>query len=805
MAQRSKRRTRTRAKGRRSRWWNRVVWRLPLFLIPVGLCALVAAAYVYVQFSQMIIRGFEGKRWSLASKVYAEPESLYPGLPLRLDDLQASLERLGYRLEPALTHQGQYRLKAPHLDIALREFRYPYRHEPARTIRITFGRNSVREIRDLRGEQKVAAVDLEPQLVSEFFTPEREKRQLVKIADIPPHLIQAVIAIEDRRFYSHPGVDWIGIVRAIYRNVRVGSVTEGGSTLTQQLVKNFFLTPTRSIWRKGAEMIMAVMVETRYSKAAILELYLNEIYLGQRGSISINGVGEAARLYFRKDVHELTLAEAALLAGLIRAPHLYSPYKHPERALERRNRVLSAMLETGFLSPGAGERALRTPIRVEAVSLEVNRAPYFVDVLREQLLQRYSVEDLTANNLTIFTSLDVRLQAAAQRALEVGLARVDRRLGKAAEGRAAQGAIIAVQPQTGFIRALVGGRDYASSQFNRVTQARRQVGSVFKPIVYAAALESAFRRGGQVITALTQVEDAPTTFSHNGRRWSPQNYDARYLGWVGPRTALEQSLNVATVKFAERVGFETVARYAQRMGLQGKLEPLPSLALGAIEASPLEIAEVYAVLANHGLRASPFSVKEVMTADGRVLEKHHIGVEETLQPATAFLVTDFLTGVFARGTARSARRAGFQWTAAGKTGTTDEARDAWFAGYTPDLLVVVWVGYDDARPLGLTGAQAALPIWVEFMKEALAGRPAEEFRPPAGVLQVTVDPASGDIAHAGCPTHVTELFIAGTEPKAFCSLHSTAPVAGKATPGPGRVPPRELISPSRERPEASLP
>jgi penicillin-binding protein 1B len=793
------------AQGPRIRWWKRVVWRIPLFLIPVALIALIAAVYVYVQFSQMIILGFEGKRWSLSSKVYAEPEPLYPGLPLRLDELQASLERLGYRPVQALTKPGQYRLSAPHIDIALREFRYPYRREPARTIRVTFGRHAVREIRDLRSEQAISVVDLEPQLVSEFFTPEREKRQLVKIAAMPPHLIQAVIAIEDRRFYAHQGIDWIGILRAIYRNVRAGGVTEGGSTLTQQLVKNFFLTPKRSVWRKGAEMIMAVMVETRYAKTAILELYLNEIYLGQRGSISINGVGEAARLYFRKDVKELTIVESALLAGLIRAPQIYSPYKHPERALERRNRVLTAMREAGYLSPAACELAMQMPLRVEPMTLEVNRAPYFVDFLREQLLQRYSSEDLTASNLTIFTSLDVRLQAAAQRALEAGLARADRRLGKASEGRDVQGALIAIQPQTGFIRALVGGRDYATTQFNRVTQARRQVGSVFKPIVYAAALESAFRRDGQVITALTRVEDAPTTFSHNGQRWSPQNYDGRYLGWVGARTALEQSLNVATVKFAERVGFETLVRYARRMGLEGRLDPVPSLALGAFEASPLEIAQVYAVLANHGLRAAPFSVKEVMTADGRVLEKHHIGVEEALQPATAFLVTDFLAGVFERGTARSARREGFHWTAAGKTGTTDEGRDAWFAGYTPDLLVVVWVGYDDNRPLGLTGAQAALPIWVEFMKVVMAGRPSQAFHMPPGVVQVTVDPASGEVARVGCPTRLTELFIEGTEPKTFCTLHGTAAVEERTIFKPLSVSPRERVPPSSERPEASSP
>jgi penicillin-binding protein 1B len=793
------------ARGPKNRWWNWVVWRMPFFLIPVALFAVMAIVYAYVQFSQMINLGFEGRRWSLSSKVYAEPESLYPGLSLRLDDLQASLERLGYRSGQALTNPGQYRLRPPHIDIALREFRYPYRREPARTIRVTFGRHTVREVRDLRGDQAFSVVDLEPQLISEFFTPEREKRQLVSITDIPPHLIQAVIAIEDRRFYAHRGIDWVGILRATYRNVRAGGVTEGGSTLTQQLVKNFFLTPKRSIWRKSAEMIMALMVEARYSKAAILELYLNEVYFGQRGSISINGVGEATRLYFRKDVKELTVPEAALLAGLIRAPHMYSPYKHPERALERRNRVLTAMLDAGYLAPEARERALRTPLRVETVTLEVNRAPYFIDFLREQLLQRYSVEDLTANNLTIFTSLDLRLQAAAQRALEGGLTRADRRMGQATEGRKVQGALIAIQPQTGFIRAFVGGRDYATSQFNRVTQARRQVGSVFKPIVYAAALESASRSSGQVITALTRVEDAPTTFTQNGRRWAPQNYEGRYLGWIGPRTALEQSLNVATVKFAERVGFETVARYARRMGMQGKLDALPSLALGAFEASPLEVAQVYAVLANHGLRAAPLSVKEVMTADARVLEKHHIGVEEVLQPATAFLVTDFLTGVFERGTARSARRAGFHWTAAGKTGTTDETKDAWFAGYTPDLLVVVWVGYDDSRPLGLTGAQAALPIWVDFMKTALAGRPSQAFHPPPGLVQVTVDPATGEVAHVGCPTRLTEVFIAGTEPKTFCALHSTASRGGKAIPGSGQMPPREGMAPSAERPEATSP
>jgi penicillin-binding protein 1B len=789
----SQRRPRRRPGARRqsNRRWHRLAWRLPLLLIPLGLFTLVAATYVYVQFSQMITKGFEGKRWSLSSKVYAEPESLYPGLPLRPNDLRASLERLGYRPVQALTNQGQYRVHTGQIDVALRDFRYPYRHEPARNIRITFRRDSVRDIRDLRGDQPLSVVDLEPQLVSEFFTPEREKRQLVKIADIPPHLIQAVIAIEDRRFYAHRGVDWLGILRALYRNVRAGGVTEGGSTLTQQLVKNFFLTPKRSIWRKGAEMIMAVMVEARYSKAAILELYLNEIYLGQRGSISVNGVGEAARLYFRKHVQELTIAEAALMAGLIRAPHLYSPYRHPERAVKRRDRVLTAMLEAAYLSSEAYQRALRTPLHVETMTLEINRAPYFVDLLREQLLQRYSVAELTTNNLTIFTSLDLRLQETAQRVLEDGLARIDGRLASTAGGREVQGALIALQPQTGFIRALVGGRDYAASQFNRATQARRQMGSVFKPIVYAAALESAFRHGELFVTALTRVEDAPTAFSHRGQSWSPQNYSGRYLGWVGPRAALEQSLNVATVKFAERVGYETVLRYARRMGLQGKLEPLPSLALGAFEASPWDVAQVYAVLANHGLRASPFSVKEVMTADGRVLEKQHIGVEEALQPATAFLVTDFLEGVFERGTARSARRLGFQWTAAGKTGTTDEERDAWFAGYTPDLVVVVWVGYDDNHPLGLTGAQAALPIWVDFLKEALAGRPSQAFHPPPGLVQATVDPATGEVAHAGCPTRVTEVFIAGTEPRTFCALHGTAAAEGKTISRPSPALPRE--------------
>lgn len=810
MAQRRRRRRRLPRRSRPIRWLPSRAVRLSVLLTPLALIGLVVSIYTYVQFSQMITLGFEGQRWSLSSKIYAEPESLYPGLPLRLDDLQASLERLGYRSVSAISGQGQYRLNAPHVEVALRDFQYPYRREPGRTVRVTFGRTTVREIRDLRRDRAIAAIDLEPQLVSEFFTPEREKRRLVKLAEIPPHLVHAAIAIEDRRFYSHRGLDWLGILRAFYRNLRAGGMVEGGSTITQQLVKNFFLTPTRSVWRKAAEMLMAVMVERRYSKAAILELYLNEIYLGQRGSISINGIGEAARLYFRKEVRDLTVAEAALLAGLIRAPHVYSPYKYPERALERRNRVLAAMWEQGYLSLEQFERERRTPLRVETITLEINRAPYFVDFLREQLLQRYSLEDLTGNNLTIFTSLDLRLQEAAQRALEAGLARLDKSLGKAAEGREAQVALIAIQPQTGFIRAFVGGRHYATSQFNRVSQARRQVGSTFKPIVYAAALESAFRRNSQVTTAATLVDDTPTTFAYDGQRWSPRNYGDRYLGWVRPRTALERSLNVATVKYAERTGFDTVARYAQRMGLQDKPAPHPSLALGAVEATPLEVAQVYAVLANHGLRAAPFSIKEVMTADGRVLEKHHLGVEEALHPATAYVITDFLTGVFERGTARSARRAGFHWKAAGKTGTTDEGRDAWFAGYTPDLLAVVWVGYDDNHPMGLTGAQAALPIWVDFMKEALAGRPSQEFYPPAEVVEVVVDPTSGELAQAGCPERVTEVFIAGTEPTALCSLHSSGSAASQTPPSVRERPlwemfPRRLFPWSAAPPSATSP
>jgi penicillin-binding protein 1B len=795
---RSRRTRRTPRRVRLIHWLQSGAVRLSFLLISLALIGVVAGLYLYVQFSLMISRGFEGQRWSLSSKVYAEPESLYSGLPLRLEALQDSLDRLGYRPVQAITQQGQYRRHPPHLDIALRDFHYPYRQVPGRTIRVTFARQSIREVRDLRDDVAASAVDLEPQLISEFFTAEREKRRLVKYAEIPAHLINAVIAIEDRRFYTHRGVDWTGILRALYRNLRAGGVTEGGSTITQQLVKNFFLTPKRSVWRKGAEMIMAVMVENRYSKAAILELYLNEIYLGQRGSISINGVGEAARLYFRKEVKHLSVPEAALLAGLIRAPHFYSPYKHPERAQERRQRVLTTMLEEGYLSPEQFERAQRARLHVETVELEINRAPFFIDVLREQLLQRYSLQDLTSNNLTIFTTLDLRLQSAAQEALEAGLARLDKRLGKAAQGREAQGALIAIQPQTGFIRALVGGRNYASSQYNRATQARRQVGSVFKPIIYAAALESAFRREGHLISAATLVEDVPTTFTYNGQRWSPQNYGGRYLGWVGPRTALEQSLNVATVKFAERVGFGTVARYARRMGLGGQLNPLPSLALGAFEATPMEVAQVYGILANHGLRALPLSVREITTGEGRILEKHHIGVEEVLSAQTAFLITDFLEGVFERGTARSARKAGFHWTAAGKTGTTDEERDAWFAGYTPDLLTVVWVGYDDNSPMGLSGAQAALPIWVDFMKAAMAGRPSQAFQAPPGIVEVEVDPASGDIAHAGCPTRRMEVFIEGTEPQGFCALHDPKRAEGKVLSP-------QAAFPSTERPELSTP
>ena len=583
----------------------------------------------------------------------------------------------------------------------------------------------------------------------------------------------AILAIEDERFYHHHGIDPVSIVRATWVNLRSGGVVQGGSTLTQQLMKNFFLTDERKYSRKIKEAIMALIAERKYSKDEILENYLNEIYLGQRGSQGIFGVWEASQFYFSKPMSDLTVGETALLAGLIRAPNKLSPYRSVDAATKRRNVVLAKLLDDQIITRKQYEAAMREKLPHRELIKVTNDAPFYVDYLRRELAENYSNDALTREGLRIFTSLDLRLQRIAERSLSEGLKKLEQsysNLRRKGDDDSLEGAIIVIRPQTGEIKAMVGGRSYQKSQFNRVFQAKRQPGSVFKPFVYLAAL-MAGADGGKKFTPVTMVEDSPFTWNYEGQEWQPGNYNDEYFGTVTLRRALEKSLNSATARVARDVGIKRVSDIAHRLGIQSSLPIVPALALGAAEVTPLEVAVAFSTLANNGVRATPLTVKQVMDPTDRVLEKRDVRVEKVLSPQLAFLMNYLLKGVLDRGTAEFARRWGFTRPAAGKTGTTNDYKDAWFVGYTPDLLAVVWVGFDGQSKLGLSGAQAALPIWTEFMKQATAGTPITDFIPPPGIKIVEIDPLSGQLATPNCPYVLREAFLEGDEPTGTCPLH----------------------------------
>jgi penicillin-binding protein 1B len=746
--------------------------------------AAVIAIPILRALDAQVAETLNGRRWDFPSRIYSDAFLLYPGLDLTAAGFVDRLQRLGYRRADgaAALRKGDYRQTPGGFEVVLHDLAYPGEAPSEHAVRLDVDGTVLTAMHDIRAGEELYSLQLEPEAVSGLYDTTFEARREVHLDALPPLLPHAVIVVEDRRFYDHHGIDPVGILRAAATNVRSGGVVQGGSTLTQQLIKNFFLSEERTMRRKVQEAVMALLVEHRYDKNEILDAYLNEIYLGQNGVQGVFGVWEAAQLYFARPPEELTVGEIALLAGMIRAPNIYSPFRSPERARARRDVVLGLLRDDGAITDDAYRAALAEPMPSPGRAATGNAAPYFVDFVRSELETAYSPELLTTRGLGISTSLDVGLQQQAVDAVREGLAEVERRHPAltADPHREVQVALVAVRPQTGGVVAMVGGRDYAASQFNRATQARRQPGSVFKPLVFLAAYERA-EHDGEPLTARTELLDAPFDWAFDGQVWRPANYGNRYLGAVPARTALEQSLNAATARLAERTGLPAILDTARRVGITSPLPAVPSVVLGSAEVTPFEIAQVYAVLANQGLRAGARAITKVVDRQGQVIERHPLAVERVVSPEAAFLVTYLMKGVLDRGTGHAARQRGFTRPAAGKTGTTNDGRDAWFAGFTPDLVTVVWVGFDDGAPLGLTGAEAALPIWTNFMKSATAASPAADFVPPAGVALVRIDPYTGGIATAQCPETIIEAFPRGREPTAPCPLHSdTAPAASSS-------------------------
>jgi len=621
-------------------------------------------------------------------------------------------------------------------------------------------------ITDSSATRPVLQTELPAQPIIDMSDEGRVKRWMVKYPEIPPVLVHAVISVEDKRFFEHSGLDFLRIVKASYVDVKDHRKEQGASTISMQLARNIWLDHDKSWKRKVAEALITLHLEQKLTKQEIFEDYCNMVYLGNVGTFSVNGFGEAARVYFNKDMRKLDLLEAATLAGLIQRPSYLNPFHHPERALERRNRVLSLMYENKYIAKTQLEEAMQSPLGLHPATGELAEAAYFIDLAGNQAAKE--LDERPTGSAKVYTTLDPRLQQAAEQSIADGMRLVDKILdGRRKKGQPAgprpQVALIALDPHTGEVKALCGGRDYAISQLNRVLS-KRPPGSVFKPFVYAAALNTAVQGGNQVFTPASTVDDSPTTFEFANQTYSPNNFKGEFRGTVTFRQALAHSLNVATVKVGEMVGFDTVATLARQAGLSD-VGATPAAALGAYQETPLELARAYTVFANDGVRVQPTFLAEVNDRNGVLLYHHTPQTKRVLDPRVAFLMVDMLQEVMRSGTAAGVRSRGFRLPAAGKTGTS---HDGWFAGFTSNLLCVVWVGFDDYSELGLEGARSALPIWTEFMMEAARYkqyRSTKPFTPPAGLVNVGVDLASGQ----ACPGGARSYFIAGTEPTSQCA------------------------------------
>jgi len=744
-----------------------------IFLTILATLIIVGAGvfvHYYNLYSKMIDERLRGGPYSTTARIYAAPDSIAVGDKSTPSDIAAMLRHAGYN-ENRTNSIGSYTVKPDEIDVFPGADSY-FEQEPAA---VKFGAGKISRIVSLGDNTNRPLYELEPQLITNLFDKNREKQRVVRYEDIPAVLKNAVLSAEDKRFFQHSGFDPIGIVRSAWVDVKRGKNAQGASTVSMQLARGMFLTTARNWRRKLAEIMITMQLEQKLSKEQIFEMYCNHVDLGYRGSFTLRGFGEASQAYFGKDIRSLTLPEAATLAAMVRSASYYNPYRHQDRLRERRNYILSLMRANGYVTDREYALAVDTPLKVVSGPADSSDAPYFVDLLNDDLEKRFPTYDFHARSAKIYTSLDLDLQRAANEAVAVGMKQVDEQVRKQKRFKNApfvepQCALIALDPHTGEIKALVGGRNYGASQLNRAI-AERPPGSIFKPFVYAAAMNTAVAGGTRTLTPASIVVDEPTTFEFDGQEYSPNNFEHQFYGPVTLRKALAKSLNVATIKVAEMVGYSTVVNLAHKAGISEDVKATPAMAIGSYDATPLEMAGAWTIFANKGVRTQPSFVSLIKESNGHVLLDQKPVTKAVLDPRVDYLVVNMLEEVMRTGTAAGVRSRGFTAPAAGKTGTS---HDGWFAGFTSDLLCIVWVGFDDNRELDIEGAHSALPIWTEFMKRALTLRKyadAKPFEAPSGVVTVTIDPESGMPAGAQCPTQAPEVFIAGTEPVGACPLH----------------------------------
>ena len=688
------------------------------------LCILTA----YILWLDYRVRSeFAGKRWSLPARVYASPTEIYAGQALTADKTEKLLTRSHYREAPDVTQPGTYRRDGSAVEFRQREFHYWDGRQESRRIRIRFDDGGVAQVRDLSGGRVLPLARLEPELIGKIYPANFEDRVLVAYDDVPPALIDALLAVEDRNFFRHNGVDPKGVMRALFHNVTRRQVEQGGSTITQQLVKNYFLTRERTLARKLNEMAMALLMERHYGKQEILAAYINEVYLGQQGRRSVHGFGTAAEFYFARPLDELRLDQLALLVGMVKGASFYNPRRHPDRAERRRNLVLDLMLQQGYLDERTRTQARAMPLDLSARPRWVaGKYPAFLQFVKNQLLREYGMEDLRSEGLRVFTTLDTGRQDSTERVLRQQLRRMER--DRSMQTGALQAAGIFVQSSTGAILSLAGDRNAEYVGFNRAMHARRPVGSLIKPFIYYTALTDPHR-----YSLVTEVSDSDVSVRlQDGTTWQPDNYDGRSHGRVSLIEALAKSYNKASVRLGREVGLERVIATLRKAGVEAEIEPFPSLLLGSLELTPLEVSQLYQTLANGGFFVPLNSIREVLDSDGKALKRYALEVRQALQAEAAFLTGFILVQAVNHGTGRSLQRmVPGQLPLAGKTGTTNNLRDSWFAGYGDDVTGVVWLGRDDNQPAGFTGASGALRIWGNIVKQQGIG--SMELIPPPGV------------------------------------------------------------------------
>jgi len=751
------------------------LWRVGSVIALMALVAAIAGAIYVIHLDRLVTQQFEGRRWTLPARVYAAPLELYVGLALPAQDIEKELQRLEYRGVDKPAHSGEYRRQGVRINVVLRAARFADETRAAQALSITTEGGAVTALRDSAGAD-VPIVRLEPLLIGSVFPIHGEDRIILAPEDVPSLLPQALKAVEDRNFDSHHGVDFSAILRAVWANLKAGGIAQGGSTLTQQLVKSYFLDSRQTMGRKLREAVMAMALERRFTKADLMNAYINEIFLGQDGQRAVHGFGLASQFYFGKPVGELDTAEIALLVGLARGPSYYDPRRRPERALNRRNLVLSILSERHVVTTDEARKAAARSLGV-MTRTAAGYYPAYLDFVRRTLRRDYKEEDLTEAGLRIFTSLDPRAQELAEQTLERELTRLDR-VHKPKPGKdPLEGSIVVTTPQSGDVIAIVGGRRVGYSGFNRALDAARPMGSLVKPFIYLTALET-----GRY-NAATIVNDAPVEIElARNKIWKPENYTKQTYGPVPLVRALAESLNLATVTVGVEIGVPKVAKTLQRFGLQRKPTEVPALLLGSLDATPLEVAQLYNSLANGGFRAPLRAVRAVISAEGKPLRAFPLEVTQVAEADAVYQLDRMMVQVMQRGTGRAAYSTlPPDLVVAGKSGTSSDLRDSWFAGFSGGHVAVVWMGYDDNRPTGLTGSSGALPAWSRVM--AGLGTNSWSAPMPETLREVSIEYATGLAGEPSCAEDLIAVAVPASAELAVkpeCDGHSLDNIAHRA-------------------------